>query len=49
MVVGVETEAQREGTRVWNKGKWPGAQEGTVSALPTTGPQPCAKPLIASN
>lgn len=45
MMVGVETETQREGTRVQNKGKWPGGQAGTAPTLPTTGQQPSAKPL----
>lgn len=35
MMTEIETEAQREGTGMQNKGKGPGAQTGTVPALPT--------------
>ena len=45
MMVEVEAEAQREGSRVQAKGKWPGGMAGTVPTLSTIGPRPCAKLL----
>ena len=47
MMVEIETEAQREGTGV--QSEQPGSQDGTVPALPTVGPWPCAKPLSVRN
>lgn len=37
MMTEIETEAQREGTGMQNKGKWPGGQTGTVPVLPIIG------------
>lgn len=47
MMVEVETEAQRKGTGVQREQL--GSQDGTVPALPTIGPWPCAKSLSVRN